>query len=56
MGETDKGTSRTASTDNRRRSGLKVLDPAISRFFGQLPQKLGNGFKVIHFILMSHDT
>ncbi|XP_030467364.1 uncharacterized protein LOC115686277 [Syzygium oleosum] len=45
MGETDKETSNTASPDSGRRSGLKVLDPAISRFFGQLPQKLGNGFK-----------
>ncbi|XP_030545018.1 uncharacterized protein LOC115751307 isoform X2 [Rhodamnia argentea] len=45
MGETDKDTSSAASTNSRRRSGLKVLDPAICRFFGQLPLKLRDGFK-----------
>lgn len=45
MGETDKDTSSADSTNGRRRSRPKVLDPAISRFFGQLPQKLRDGFK-----------
>lgn len=46
MGETDKDAGSTASNGGRRHGGLKVLDPAISRFFEQLPQKLGNGFKL----------